>query len=126
MHAKIHLDVGSSTLPAIEYMSPLILANVTKRREWQMLLSKSSKCLSTLLNTKSLKISVVEIVADDLFERLSDYDYERAYRWRRDRKLKNTTSWILKQSDVLAWLRGEGLQCLWLSGIGELRLSVYF
>ena len=62
----------------------------------------------------------VEIAADDLFERLSDYDYQRAYRWRTNRKLENTTCWILKQSDVLTWLHGEGPQCLWLSGIGEL------
>jgi len=71
-------------------------------------------------------MTLIEIADDDIFERLSDYDYQRAYRWRRNRKLENTTSWILKQSDVLAWLRGEGPQCLWLSGIGELRLSVCF
>jgi hypothetical protein len=71
-------------------------------------------------------MGVVEIAADDLFERLSDYDYQRAYRWRRNRKLEHTTTWILKQSDVLAWLRGEGPQCLWLSGIGKLRLPVCF
>src|SRR5271170_7820102 len=71
-------------------------------------------------------MTLIEIADDDIFERLSDYDYQRAYRWRRNRKLENTTSWILKQSDVLAWLHGEGPQCLWLSGIGELRLSVCF
>jgi hypothetical protein len=65
-------------------------------------------------------MTLVEIAADDLFERLSDYDYQRAYRWRTNRKLENTTCWILNQSDVMAWLRGEGPQCLWLSGIGKL------
>jgi hypothetical protein len=65
-------------------------------------------------------MAMLETDPDDLFERLSDYDYQRAYRWRTNRKLENTTGWILKQSDVLAWLRGEGPQCLWLSGIGEL------
>ena len=64
---------------------------------------------------------LVEIAADDLFERLSDYDYQRAYRWRKNRKLENTTGWILKHPDFLAWLGGQGPQCLWLSGIGESR-----
>jgi hypothetical protein len=64
---------------------------------------------------------LAEIAADNIFEHLSDYDYQRAYRWRRNRKLANTTGWILKHSDFLAWLRGEGPRCLWLSGIGRLR-----
>jgi hypothetical protein len=67
------------------------------------------------------KYNSIEIPPDGLFERLSDYDYQRAYRWRTRRKLKETTEWILKRPEFLNWLKGEDSQCLWLSGIGELR-----
>lgn len=110
--------VGYTAIPEMEFLSSLTLPNIFERPEWRMLLSKSSKFISSPLNSKPLKMYVTEISSDDLFERLSDYDYQRAYRWRRNRKLENTTCWILKQSDVLSWLRGEGPQCLWLSGIG--------
>lgn len=117
---KCCLILGHIAPPPLDLMSPLILPSIIDRPEWRILLSKSSK-FSYPLNATLLKMGFVEITADNLFERLSDYDYQKAYRWRRNRRLENTTRWILEHSDFLAWLRDEGPQCLWLSGIGGLR-----
>ena len=72
------------------------------------------------LKTKVLNDNFVDTSPHDIFERLSNYDYHKAYRRRASRKFENTTQWILKHPDFVAWLHGEGPQCLWLSGIGEL------
>lgn len=74
--------------------------------------------------SKVLSMDPVDLCGDDIFERLSNYDYQRAYRRRANYKLENTTKWILKHPDFVAWLGDDaehpGPNCLWLSGIGEL------
>ena len=62
---------------------------------------------------------MVEISGSDIFERLSNYDYQRAYRLRARRKLEHTTKWILKHPDFKSWLNDGTPRCLWLSGISE-------
>ncbi|KAH8723832.1 hypothetical protein GQ44DRAFT_773708 [Phaeosphaeriaceae sp. PMI808] len=84
--------------PALEMTSALTLPGITKRSEWQMLLRSSG------------------IPEDGLLERLSDYDYERAYRWRRRCRIEHTTNWIRKHPDFVAWLDGREPRCIWLSG----------
>jgi hypothetical protein len=42
------LYIGHIALPALDFMSPLILPNIIERPEWRMLLSRSSKFLPTL------------------------------------------------------------------------------
>jgi hypothetical protein len=49
---KYFLYVGHTAVLAIDL---LILSNMTERPEWRMLLSKSSKCLSTV-NTRPLNM----------------------------------------------------------------------
>ena len=62
---------------------------------------------------------MIDASVGDILGRLSDYDYLRAYNMRKRRRLENTTNWILKHPDFLAWLNGEGNPCMWLSGIGN-------
>ena len=63
--------------------------------------------------------NLIEISGFDIFERLSNYDYQRTYRRQSRRKLEHTTRWILKHPDFISWLNSETSGCLWLSGISK-------
>ncbi|PLB54061.1 hypothetical protein P170DRAFT_7759 [Aspergillus steynii IBT 23096] len=52
----------------------------------------------------------------NMFERLSDYDPDRAHRNHLWNRCPNTTEWILEHQAYKAWFHGTGPPLLWLTG----------
>ena len=72
-----------------------------------------------LPDTNVWRVILVDTSGSDIFERLSNYDYQRAYGRLARRKLGGTAKWILKNLHLDSWLNNGTPQCLWLSGISE-------
>jgi hypothetical protein len=70
-----------------------------------------------LSSTNSPRVTLVDISGLDIFERLSNYDHQRAYGRLARRKLEHTAKWILENPHFDSWLNDGTPQCLWLSGI---------
>src|SRR5437868_1171524 len=94
-------------------MSQLAVLKIVKRPEWQIVLSQGSTYFTlTILHIQ--RLTLIDMPGSDMFERLSSYDHQRAYKRRARRKLEHTTKWILKHPKFEAWLNDKAPRCLWL------------